>query len=73
METNIVWQLLTGKLALFNWTNCFCDFCVQAVEDVADYRRKLESVMEATMVPTLRLGLPILIFSRKPSDQWSVG
>lgn len=29
--------------------------------------------MEAAAVPTLWLRLPVLIFSRKPSDQWSVG
>lgn len=49
------------------------DFRAQSVEDAADYRRKLESVMEATVVPTLWLRLPVLVLSRKPSDQWSVG
>lgn len=42
-------------------------------EDFVDYRGKLESIMEPSSVPTLRLSLPVLVFSRKPSDQRGVG
>lgn len=42
-------------------------------KDFADYRGKLESIMEPSSVPTLGFSLSVFIFSRKPSDQGSVG
>lgn len=64
-------RLFIGRGSQFVAASMLLSFLCR--EDVADYRRKLESIVEATAVPTLRLRLPVLVFSRKPSDQWSVG
>lgn len=42
-------------------------------EDFLDYRGKLESIMEASSVPTFWLSLSVFVLGWKPSEQACVG